>query len=67
MLLLEPVSQHWGSEDDYMKGRKKMEETDMGGLLVNTMPVTSVFSQCLLKASNTKVHQLQEDKHHKCL
>jgi hypothetical protein len=50
-----------------MKGRKKMEETDMGGLLVNTMPVTSVFSQCLLKASNTKVHQLQEDKHHKCL
>ena len=42
-----------GSEADYRKGRMKMQETDMEGLLVNTMPAVNVFSQCLLKASNT--------------
>jgi hypothetical protein len=41
-------------EDDYTKGRKKKQETDMGGLLVNTTPAVSVFSQCLLKASNRR-------------
>lgn len=45
-----------------MKGRKRTKETDMGGLLVNTMPAINLFSQCLLKASNTKLHQFQEDK-----
>ena len=37
-----------------------MQETDMGGPLVNTMPAASVFSQYLLKGSNTKHDQLQE-------
>ena len=36
--------------------------TDMGGLLVNTIPAKSVFSQCLLKASNRKHDQFQEVK-----
>jgi hypothetical protein len=39
-----------------------MQETDMGGLLVNTIPAKSVFSQCLLKASNRKHDQFQEVK-----
>jgi hypothetical protein len=51
-----------GSEDDYRKGRKKMQETDMGGLLVNIEPNASVFSQCLLKTSNRKYDQFQEYK-----
>ena len=55
-------SHHWESEDDYRKGRKKTPETGMGGLLANTMPAASVFSQCLLKAGNTKHDQFQEDK-----
>jgi hypothetical protein len=41
------------SEDDYKKGRMKMQETDMEGQLVNTMAAVSVFLQCLLKTSNT--------------
>ena len=44
------------------KGRKKMQETDMGGLLVNTIPAKSVFSQCLLKASNRKHDKFKEVK-----
>lgn len=39
-----------------------MQETDMGGLLVNTMPVSKCIFHCLLKASNTKHDQFQEVK-----
>jgi hypothetical protein len=51
-----------GSEDDHRKGRKKMQEIEMGKLLANTMPAMSIFSQCLLKVSNRKHGQFQEDK-----
>lgn len=44
------------------KGRKKMQEIEMGKLLANTMPAMSIFSQCLLKVSNRKHGQFQEDK-----
>jgi hypothetical protein len=37
-----------------------MQETDMGGLLVNTTPAASVFPQYLLKTSNRKHDQFQE-------
>lgn len=36
-----------------------MQEIDMGGLLVNTIPGASVFSQGLLKAGNRKHEQFQ--------
>jgi hypothetical protein len=39
-----------------------MQETGMEGLQVNTTPAACVFSQCLLKASNTKHDQFQEDE-----
>lgn len=43
----QPVSQHknhsWESEDNYRKGRKKMKETDMGGLQVKTTTTVDVF------------------------
>jgi hypothetical protein len=38
----------WGSEDDYRKGRKKMQETEMGGLQVITRTVSSLFFLALL-------------------
>lgn len=44
------------------KIEKKMQETNMGGLQVNIMPVTNVFSQCLLKANNRKHSHFQEVK-----
>jgi hypothetical protein len=46
------------SEDDYRKGRKKMQETEMGGAAGQHYPAASVLSQCLLKESNTKHDQL---------
>jgi hypothetical protein len=39
-----------------------MQETDMGGMLVNTMSAASVFSQYLLKGSNRKHEQFQKVK-----
>jgi hypothetical protein len=49
--------------DDYRKGRKKMGETEMRGLLANTMPLSKCgFFQLILKANNTKHNQFQEVK-----
>lgn len=53
------------------EGSKKVQETEYGGLLVNTMPGMSVFSQCLLKANKTKYDQFRkinnDQKHYLCL
>lgn len=44
--LVSPHEKHnWGREVVYRKSRKQMQETDMGGLQVKTMPTVSVFSQ----------------------
>lgn len=48
----------------YWKGRKNMQETNMRGLLVNTMAAL-YFLSAFLKASNTKHEQFQEIKDHK--
>ena len=36
LLVIQHGNHDLGYEDDYRKGKKKMEETDMGGLQVNT-------------------------------
>lgn len=61
-----PVQQfRGGSEADYRRDRKKMQETDTGGLQVITMPAPSVFLTAFLyystvgsKASRNKLAEI---------
>lgn len=44
------------------KAERRYKRQNMRELLANTMPASKSISQCLLKASNTKHDQVQEDK-----